>query len=100
MDRPKYRPPIAIGILAHIGNQYRNAIKTDINYQYSHNDSIHNLLLNQWGFGATVSVLTDCQGLTECQQENSTLREAIQIHERFLLCQDVYDPLFKRSSKS
>ena len=51
-------------------------------------------------FGATVSVLTDCQGLTKCQQENSTLQEAIQIHERFLLCQDVYDPLFKRSSKS
>ena len=51
-------------------------------------------------FGATVkasvSVLTDCQGLAECQQENSTLREAIQIHERFLLCQDVYDPLFKK----
>ena len=34
-------------------------------------------------FGATVPVLTDCQGLAECQQENSMLQEAIQIHELY-----------------
>ena len=34
-------------------------------------------------FGATVPVLTDCQGLAECEQENSTLRETIQIHKQF-----------------